>query len=138
MSTATKTHPAYEAMKTIANTTIRAFREDFTTHDAGHLSELATIDTRIPFVWCARECGSHMFSKRSVEIGVSTGWTGHSRCIRTVARMEQNWSGWYIWNGYRFSKVTLDTAEHVVAQWEKNAPKETDEARDRRYRRGGW
>jgi hypothetical protein len=136
MQTDTKTcaHPAFERIETLAQI-ITSYRTDFTDHDVAHLQELAP---SVPFIWCARSNGSHLYSRTSVESGKAAGWNNYAECARACAQMESTWTGWYSWDGCRLSKVSVDTAAALLDRWYAAAPDETEKDRDARLRRGGW
>ena len=135
MSTATATkHPAYEQMEKLAGV-MESYHEDFTKHDTNHLAEIST-DT--PFLWAARKNGSHIYSQESVRHGARNGWKAYGKCAHAVAETNNDWTGWYQWDGYRFKKVSTESAAALLDKWEKEAPKETQAEADARHRRGGW
>jgi hypothetical protein len=57
-----KAHPAYAAMLSIAQTTIKHFTEDFSWNDVLTLSRMPDDQ---PFVWLVRECGTWLLNNKS-------------------------------------------------------------------------
>lgn len=128
-------HPAQSRMETLVNAIVKHYRTDFTEHD---IAILESLEHSEPFVWFARESGTHLFSPSGIAEAKANGWHGYGRTVDGIAERDPNGSGWYLWNGSTFGKVSTQRARTMVEAWESNAPKETEEHYAARMKRGGW
>lgn len=130
-STTNAVHPAATAMRAIVDSVVQDFRTDFQ-YDLEHIEA----HPNTPFVWYARRGGTHMYSRANVRHGVASGWSGFSKCPATIAA--QDGDNWYHWDGYTLRAVSTDRATALVREWERAAPPETEDHKERRYKAGGW